>query len=231
MTGRPDTAAQLTALAAWIDEQLGDEMADRQWIAESAAARVHDIALQMPGHAELAAGRPAVPPLETEAQTRALPAVRAIYGAMHRADPRQRAGDQMCAALIINACGAAGVQLGGYDRRIIGWLAGWEPQMCAVVAGLIERAASAAECRQSWRDGYEAGCDDEQRSFVPELTPDRRQVLGQALADAIEHRTPQGFCPDCDAHPAGLCADHAADLDKTDAYLALARDLGIEVER
>lgn len=42
---QPDTAANLTALAAWIDEQLGDETADRQWIAESAAARVRDIIL------------------------------------------------------------------------------------------------------------------------------------------------------------------------------------------
>ena len=39
----PDTAADLTTLAAWIDEQLGDETADRQQIAESAAARVRDI--------------------------------------------------------------------------------------------------------------------------------------------------------------------------------------------
>ncbi len=138
----PDTTAGLTALAAWIDEQLDDETADRQWIAENAAGRIRDIALQMLGHAELAAERPGAPPLETEAQARALPAVRAIYDAMHRTDPRQRAGDQMCAALIINACGAAGVQLGGYDLRIIGWLAGWEPQTCAVVAGLIERAAA-----------------------------------------------------------------------------------------
>jgi hypothetical protein len=38
-------------------------------------------------------------------------------------------------------------------------------------------------------------------------------VLGQALADAIACRTPQGICPDCDA------------------YLALARELGIEVAR
>src|SRR5260370_6425591 len=43
MTGRCDTAAELASLAAWIEEQLGDETADRQWIAESAAARVRDI--------------------------------------------------------------------------------------------------------------------------------------------------------------------------------------------
>ena len=56
-------------------------------------------------------------------------------------------------------------------------------------------------------------------------------TLGQALADAIEHRTPRGQCSDCEIHPAWLCDDHAADLDLTDAYLALARELGIEVAR
>ncbi len=43
--------------------------------------------------------------------------------------------------------------------------------------------------------------------------------------------TRAGACPDCEAHPAGLCGGHAKDLDRTDAYLALARVLGIEVDR
>jgi len=30
-----------------------------------------------------------------------------------------------------------------------------------------------------------------------------------------------------DGHPAGLCAPHVADLDRADAYAALARQLGI----
>jgi hypothetical protein len=63
------------------------------------------------------------------------------------------------------------------------------------------------------------------------LSESNEAVLGQALADAIAHRTPQGICPECDEHPAGLCEDHADDLDRTDAYLALARELGIEVEQ
>ena len=57
-----------------------------------------------------------------------------------------------------------------------------------------------------------------------------REVLGQALADALEYRT-VGSCKDCDVRPEGLCNDHAADLDLTDASIALARDLGIEVPR
>ena len=66
---------------------------------------------------------------------------------------------------------------------------------------------------------------------APALTPPQRDVLAQALADAVEYRTPGADCADCDASPAGLCADHAEDLDKTDACLALARVLGIEVDR
>jgi hypothetical protein len=61
------------------------------------------------------------------------------------------------------------------------------------------------------------------------LSAEHREVLGRALADAIQFRDASGFCPLCEAHPAGLCDDHAADLDLTDAYLALARELGIEV--
>ena len=61
------------------------------------------------------------------------------------------------------------------------------------------------------------------------LDDGQREVLGQALADAIACRTPDSFCTGCEDHPAGLCDDHAADLDLTDAYLALGRELGIEV--
>ena len=34
--------------------------------------------------------------------------------------------------------------MGAYDRRILAWLAGFEPQTCAVVAGLITRANAGA---------------------------------------------------------------------------------------
>lgn len=47
------TAAELIALAAWIDQQLSDETADRQQIAENAAVKIRAITLRMPD-AELA---------------------------------------------------------------------------------------------------------------------------------------------------------------------------------
>jgi len=62
------------------------------------------------------------------------------------------------------------------------------------------------------------------------LDPVQLATLGLALADAAEYRQPAGLCADCDVHPAGLCAPHAADLDRADDYAALARQLGVEVD-
>jgi len=53
------------------------------------------------------------------------------------------------------------------------------------------------------------------------LSADQREVPGQALADALSYRTPDGERTGCDEHPGGPGNDHAADLDLTDAYLAL----------
>jgi hypothetical protein len=66
---------------------------------------------------------------------------------------------------------------------------------------------------------------------APALDDGQREVLAGALADAIEYRTPEGFCAECETRPEGLCNDHAADLDLTDAYLALARELRLELDR
>jgi hypothetical protein len=109
---------------------------------------VRDITLQMLGAAELE--RPGPPegagPYETEQQVRELPAVRAIYDAMHASHRPPHLcpiGDERNHRLLCEALSAAGVELGAYDHRIISWLAGWEPQAVAVVCGLISRAAAA----------------------------------------------------------------------------------------
>lgn len=143
-------------------------------------------------------------PFETERQASQTPAVRAVY-AEFRADPGPGRMDAPNARMITAACDAAGVELGAYDRRIIAWLAGFEPQTCAVVAGMVTRAAVGLT-----------------------LASAQLAVLGDALADAIEYRQPSGSCADCDSHPAALCEPHAGDLDQADAYAALARQLGLE---
>jgi hypothetical protein len=86
----------------------------------------------------------------------------------------------------------------------------WLGRLKAVLHGLID----------GWPSGVPAGMDAGQR-----------QVLGQALADAMEYRAPEGACTECDVSPGGLCCDHAADLDLTDAYLDLARELAVAVPR
>jgi hypothetical protein len=79
-------------------------------------------------------------PFETE---------REAAGAAHQLVPpedgRSILGADQNRRLLVGACEAAGVELGAYDRRILDWLAGYEDAMCAVVAGLISRAAHRPE--------------------------------------------------------------------------------------
>ena len=72
-------------------------------------------------------------PYETERQ--ALDDCRAVYDAMH-ANPGQM--QPLNWAILEDAC--RGVELGEYDRRIIAWLAGSEPQVCQVIAEIVRRA-------------------------------------------------------------------------------------------
>ena len=44
--------------------------------------------------------------------------------------------------MLEDACTAAGVELGAFDREILLWLAGWTPSTVAVLAGLISRAGA-----------------------------------------------------------------------------------------
>ena len=58
----------------------------------------------------------------------------------------------------------------------------------------------------------------------------QREVLAATIVDAVRYRTPEALCEDCETRPEGLCDECAADLDLTDAYLALGRELGIQVD-
>jgi hypothetical protein len=132
-------ASELLALAAWIDQRLADETADRQAIAESVSARLKNVVRRTACAAERVS-MTAPGPFETDRGAMDHPAVRAIRTAM-RESTRRGVGDEMCHRLLDEACSAAGVQLGAYDHRIVQWLAGWEPEVCIVVAGLVARAA------------------------------------------------------------------------------------------
>ena len=64
---------------------------------------------------------------------------------------------------------------------------------------------------------------------APGLTAQQRDVLVLMAADALEYRVEPvaAKCADCDAHPALLCADHAADLDRAERYRTVLRQLGV----
>jgi hypothetical protein len=58
------------------------------------------------------------------------------------------------------------------------------------------------------------------------LPPAQRDVLRQALADAVYYRDPPLHCADCEAL-GRLCRQCIAGLCQARAYLALSRELGI----
>jgi hypothetical protein len=58
-------------------------------------------------------------------------------------------------------------------------------------------------------------------------TPEQREVLRQALADAEYYRDPPVSCPAC-LPPDRLCEECADGLARARAYLALSRALGLE---
>jgi hypothetical protein len=72
-------------------------------------------------------------PYETEDQVCSTSAVRAVYDAYRAGIVSLRDGS---ADLLLSACEEAGVALGAYDKRILAWFAGFEPQTAAVVAGM-----------------------------------------------------------------------------------------------
>jgi hypothetical protein len=78
-------------------------------------------------------------PFETEAQARG--AARHIT----TVPPGTGAWQAGSHRLLCEALSAAGVDLGAFDHQVVTWLAGWEPQVCAVIAGLITRAHQAGK--------------------------------------------------------------------------------------
>ena len=63
---------------------------------------------------------------------------------------------------------------------------------------------------------------------LPAVPPERREVLRQALADAVYYRDPPARCRDCEDLDR-LCDECAAGLARARTYLALGGELGLEV--
>ena len=82
-------------------------------------------------------------PYETREQARDSARVRAVREAW-RADCGPGKMTPLNLAMLEDACAAAGVTLSTCDRRILEWLAGVEPEMSAVIAGIIGGAVAGA---------------------------------------------------------------------------------------
>jgi hypothetical protein len=87
-------------------------------------------------------------PYETEAQARGNAAVQEIHRAF-RADPGMGKMAPLSLALLTDVCTMAGVGLGAFDRRVLSWLSGWEPETAAVICGMITRAHESGRTRPS----------------------------------------------------------------------------------
>jgi hypothetical protein len=61
------------------------------------------------------------------------------------------------------------------------------------------------------------------------LPPAQRDVLRQALADAVYYRDPPLYCHACETLD-GLCGQCTAGLSQAMAYVTLSRELGISPE-
>lgn len=81
-------------------------------------------------------------PFESLQDAASTPTVRAIY---ERARASLKPGPlkEGSSALIRDACERAGVELPDYERSLVDWLGNWEPHVCQVIAGWIDRAAQA----------------------------------------------------------------------------------------
>lgn len=74
-----------------------------------------------------------------ETGTEALADIRHVYEVAQRSGDRDLAG-KILAGLQTVTLHEAGVTTGAYDRKIIGWLAGWQPEVVQVVLSWVERA-------------------------------------------------------------------------------------------
>jgi hypothetical protein len=152
-------------------------------------------------------------PFETEREARA-----AARAAIPPADGLSILSAAQNRQLLGRACEAAGITMGRYDDRIVEWLAGWEDSTVAAIAGWVQRA-NLPELVVA-----EPVLTDD---TMIRLTAVEAATIAKALADAEAYRREQGgqLCTDCSGHPAGLCEDHAGDLDAADEYQDLAAEL------
>ena len=141
-------------------------------------------------------------PFETEQQARQLPAVRAVYDAFDR-DPGVGKMAPHNLRLLLDALAQAGVYVGAYDIQIAQWVAGWEPQTVAVIAGWAQRAgqadgqaaARADELLARTRDGPPVPCHDPGDRQKPQTSPRLNASTGSVDRGGDTGRAPREAAP------------------------------------
>ena len=141
-------------------------------------------------------------PFEDERQVRELPAVQAVYAAF-RADPGVGKMTPHIMSMLYDALAAAGVYLGAYDHRIVEWLANWEPQTVAVIAGWVQRAsqadgeaaARADQLLAKMRDGPPGHAQEDHRTARPQRRRDAEAICVQGNAGGDDGRAPREEAP------------------------------------
>jgi hypothetical protein len=103
-------------------------------------------------------------PYESERQARA--DVAGVYAQCDRSNRRGVMGEANFAYLR-DGCERAGVSIGAFDARILAWLAGWEPETCAVLVGLITRAHAAGLASASNAPLLDPYCEAGQHANCP----------------------------------------------------------------
>jgi hypothetical protein len=103
-------------------------------------------------------------PYESERQARA--DVVRIYAECDRSYRRGVMGEANLAYLW-DACERARVTLGAYDSRILAWLAGWEPEICAVITELVTRAYASGATNANTAPLLDPYCQTGQHANCP----------------------------------------------------------------
>lgn len=103
-------------------------------------------------------------PYENERQARA--DVAGIYAECDRSYRRGVMGEANLAYLR-HACERAGVTLAAYDSQILAWLAGWEPETCAVITGLVTRAYASGATNANSAPLLDPYCQTRQQANCP----------------------------------------------------------------
>ncbi len=131
-------------------------------------------------------------PFDTEQQVRELPAVREVYAAFD-ADPGVGKMAPHSLRMLLDVLAEAGVYVGRYDVRIAEWLATWEPQTVAVVAGWVQRASQADALLARKRDGPQAvtPTPGDRRTTRPRRHPDAEVICAQGNARGNDGRAPR----------------------------------------